>query len=282
MDINFSDLIKSKVTFTIKNERECNWIFDHLRNEHNFHIINPDAVSYEARRATINESVEASKFEFSERKRWIAEKSVLCSEALIPESEFEWINKEDKVLYSWVHAYLVAFYAMPLKQNTTFDEYRKDIIACFDNLSLSRIDKERLLLDVKMYWNDFLSGGETFRWLDENNKELIKWAWKYFDSKKIPIASISDKTATYGGIIAAFYLWKALPDSKELFIVKMKKALNQKKQRDKRDGKKAYNIVMSEDIKQKLNDLAEYHDRKINQTLERLINEEYERVCNNN
>ena len=70
------------------------------------------------------------------------------------------------------------------------------------------------------------------------------------------------------------------PDRKALIIGGMKRAWSQKKFRDKdkKEGKKAYSISMTEKTKQKLDSLAEHKGLKINETIEMLIRNEFEKL----
>jgi len=269
------------VTFSIKNDRECNWIFKYICSLPNSHISDLDAIiSPEARKQTINDSLDDLKMNFADRKDWVDRISARCAEALIPESEFEWIDEQNEILYRWLHAYLIFHHVAPFMNAVNFEEYRKDIITFFDISLKTRLEKQNFLSQLKGYWEIYFRVGEKFKWLDKNDRRLVEWAWNYFKSNNIPLGftSFSKESEVYVGLIVMFELWEAHTDTKKLFIFNMKKALSQKKQRDKLDGKKAYNIVMSEDIKQKLDALAKEQDRKINQTLERLINKEYEKL----
>lgn len=264
------------VTFPIKNERECKWIFNYLCSSQ-INTIDHSAVNYEAQRKEINKSINEWNASASLKSEFVSDVLDKCYNVLIPESDFDWINKQNKRLYRWLHAYLVTFHNVPLNHNITFDSYRRDIVKYFDTCQSTLSEKKQFLLKLQGYWEKDFKIGETFEWLDGGN---VKWAWKYFKSKDIPHEAISfiKESDRFDVVITMFDLWDAHIDTKRLFIVNMKKAFNQKKQRDKLDGKKAYNIVMSEDIKQKLDALAIHHDRKINQTLEHLINKEHEKL----
>lgn len=274
------------VTFSIKSERECNMIFDILLRREiygigaSFPIMDPSIKSYEARKNMINESLMLWNVDDNNKKLYISKVLSLCAEALLPESKFKWINKDNELLYKWVHAEIAYKERFNLYyRRDTFEEYYDDIVGYVDKLQ-NRNEKESLLFNLQSSWLNFFKLGEKFKWIDQGNESLVKWAWDYCHSKNIPLnfIPVAKETERYVSLIIMFNHWDAHPDTKSLFLVHIKKALNQKKQRDKRDGKKAYNIVMSEDIKGKLNTLAEHHDRKINQTLERLIKQEYDRV----
>jgi hypothetical protein len=275
-------LFTEPVRFSINNERECNWIYNYLCSSQ-FNIINRSLLNYKDRKKEINQSISLWDASPSIKELFVSDTLKKCSEALIPEREFEWIGKQNKRLYRWLHAYLATFHGVPLNHNITFESYRRDIVTFFDNYPVTQIEKKELMGKLQDHWDVRFRHGDTFQWLDGKNVELVKWAWTYLESnKKISHDKISfiDETEKYDGLTTMLDLWDAHVDTKKRFIDKMKKALSQKKQRDKQDGKKAYNIVMSEDIKQKLNDVAELREMKINQTLEYIINKEYERVLN--
>jgi hypothetical protein len=228
--------------------------------------------------------------EYSRRISLVKSVSILCSEALIPEYEFAWIDKKKEVLYRWVHAYLVRSYKIPLKHCTTSDEYRKEIITFFDNRSCSRSEKDSIHIELKERWNTFFHTGEKFRWLDRSNEIQVKWAWDYLKSVSISFnislpfdnVSILRETDIYASLIVAFDQWYIPLETKKKLIGKMKKALSQKKLRDKlkkTKNKNSCKIDINEDVKNTLTDLAKFHKMKINQTLEYIINKEFERVC---
>ena len=119
---------------------------------------------------------------------------------------------------------------MHLNHSTGFDEYRKYIINYFDTCLDSRAKKDELLFNLKDYWEEFIQTAENFKWLDRDNKELVDWALNYFRSNNLPLDAVLfiKDSDTYGGVIAMFDLWHVVPDTKTLFVTKMKKALSQK------------------------------------------------------
>lgn len=272
---------KAPATFPIKNERECNWVYNYMLSIE-YSPTDPNAISYESRKQAINKSFVAWDDEEVYKDEFVRDTLEKCSNALIPESQFEWIDNQNECLCRWLHAYLTVHHRAPFTYPTSPDECRQDIITFFDVNPVALSDKENFLLKLKGYWGKFFQEGEKFKWLDKDDIALVEWAWNYSKTKKLPmeLLSVLKESERHVALIIIFDQWKAGPDTKKLFIIQMKKALNQKKQRDKRDGKKAYNIIMDEGIKEKLNALAKHHDRKINQTLERLINNEYQKVFN--
>ena len=278
----------SPIAVPIKNERECRFIFNRLRRiripqvEPEFRLLDLSVESYEARKRIIDKSFKDWKVNDERKKQYVSKVLSECHEALLPENEFEWIDKTNECQCRWIHAHLTFYHNAPFNYETSPDKCKKDIIYFLDIEYSSLNDKKQFLLQLKSGWNHFFQEGERFKWLNKDDIALVEWAWNYSKSKNLPMnmLPILSEREMHIALIIIFEHWKVGIDTKKLFIINIKKAFNQKKQRDKLDGKKAYNIVMGEDIKEKLNDLAKYHELKINQTLERLINIEYERVCN--
>jgi len=72
--------------------------------------------------------------------------------------------------------------------------------------------------------------------------------------------------------IGYFDVWPVTHSAeKKLFIQNMKKAWAQKKHRDKMQGRKAYSMVMSIDIKEKLDSMAIDSNMHRNELLEEMI-----------
>ncbi|PSU34071.1 hypothetical protein [Photobacterium lutimaris] len=75
--------------------------------------------------------------------------------------------------------------------------------------------------------------------------------------------------------IYQFDNWNVSPADKQLLIIKMKRAWSQKKRRDKLEGRKAYSILMSTDVKSKLDEMAYEQGCHRNTLLEKIINDSY-------
>lgn len=165
------------------------------------------------------------------------------------------------------------------------NEIHELIIKYFDCSKESIENKRALLNTLKRTWDDRYRF-EKFSWLDKEDHEQCEWMLKYLNKFNmspwfLPIQTNSFQI--YHACIAALDVWdqRDMPlfnDSKEKFIIKMRRAWNQKKHRDNNNDKKAYNIEMHKDIKRKLEIIATHHDKRQNETLETLINNEFNRI----
>ena len=279
----------------IKGKRQCDWLFFYLIDSR-ISVTNSNATSYQDRYRAIHDSVNAlPRSDDNDESIRIMMES--CDQTLLPDEEFDWINKKDERLcyFVWcnlllkvqdnaaerVEAGLAPDHYIPLMRinsnPTNIDERHQAIIDFFDKgIEADLASKRALNEQLYASWQNIYNFTEKFEWLDKKDQSQCDWAWKYLYERGITLnflfpANFSDK---YGMGIASFDICNAHPDTKKLFIVNMKRAWSQKKHRDSLEGKKAYNIVMDVKIKSKLDKLAKDNGKKINETLEWLINQE--------
>lgn len=155
---------------------------------------------------------------------------------------------------------------------------KKDcFIAFIDLLNLEPHDKKELLNKIKLKWVRGSEKRDVVNWVSKDNQS---WAWNYLHDNKNPVWFIDTNLSTslQDGIITTFDLLMDVPDTRELLFKKMKLAWSQKTYRDKDNGKKSVNIVLSEDIIKKLDSICVMTDRRKNEVMTRLIREEYDKV----
>ncbi|HGY9574179.1 TPA: hypothetical protein ACOJPC_002365 [Vibrio fluvialis] len=161
---------------------------------------------------------------------------------------------------------------------------RKDIVESFHHSELTLPEQKRVIEALLVKWKMIRDDRRIVNWFSKNNAEQFVWAWSYiekFDHQLvrevwIPTSDHDLKNAA----IALFDMLHDRPDRKALIIGGMKRAWSQKKFRDKdqKEGKKAYSISMTEKTKQNLDRLAEHKGLKINETIEMLIRNEFEKL----
>ncbi len=166
----------------------------------------------------------------------------------------------------------------PINTSERFEQIVKFLDRCGQSFSW----KEELIDSLRQKWGGIFRARKPFTWLERENEEQCRWAWEYL--KKLswgfsrpstdylkPITSSEMYLAIYG----AFDSWNAGPDSKRLFLSDFNRAWQQKKHRDSRKGKKVCNLVLREEVKQKLDSMAAARGMKINQFVETLIENEH-------
>ncbi|MEC8328125.1 MAG: hypothetical protein VX100_18845 [Pseudomonadota bacterium] len=138
--------------------------------------------------------------------------------------------------------------------------------------------KKKTMLALYNVWGDTFTGIDH-GWIYKKNVVQINWLWDYLSSYNtsgyVPTSSI-DKY--YSSILIFDSLYSNQPDSALLLQMKAKKAWSQKKHRDNRNGKKAFNFVMHERTKLMLDELATHEDRKVGEMLERIIKQAHSKA----
>ncbi len=76
-------------------------------------------------------------------------------------------------------------------------------------------------------------------------------------------------------IRASLDLWDNAPDNKQLFLLNLNKAWNQRKLRQSRTDKKALNSYLKNETKLQLDKLAVHYGIRISDVLDKLITEHY-------
>ncbi|HCV05989.1 MAG TPA: hypothetical protein DG048_25435 [Pseudoalteromonas sp.] len=211
--------------------------------------------------------------------------------------ELEWIQKDERACY-WLF-YCILFHLddwllnkpygfCPVKEmNLHFSPSNsqgrfQQIVNFFDRCGSDLEWQRSLLAKMQNNWSAIYTARKPLRWLDRNNESQCKWAWDYLYNtrwqKNTPSIAGLNPTGcreTYLAIYAAFDSWVTEPEFKRLFLNDFNRAWQQKKHRDNRQGKKACNLVLREEVKQKLDAMAAARGMKLNQLVETLIENEH-------
>ena len=229
-----------------------------------------------------------------------------AKKSLLPLDEFSWIKGDERACYFvWASIYLYYYYSAPshptivtsghtptyalyynqlsLKNNPSDNMERFDeVVKYFDRIPQPSRWKLDLIAHLKGIWGYIFSNRKPFSWLEKDNDEQCRWAWDYinkidWDNSKPMISqlSVTSTEEMYFAIYAAYDTWKAKTEAKRLFTIDFNKAWQQKKHRDSRQGKKACSLVLQEDVKLKLDELAKTRKVTLSQLVEQLIEKEY-------
>lgn len=179
--------------------------------------------------------------------------------------------------------YALSYSQLGLKNNLSNSMERfGEVVKYFDRVRQPRKWKLDLIAHLKGIWGHIFSSRKPFSWLEKDNEEQCRWAWDYikkidWDNSK-PMTYRFSPTSTaeiYLTIYAVYDTWSEETNSKRLFSIDFNKAWQQKKHRDSRQGKKACSLVLHEDIKLKLDELAKTRKVTLSQLVEQLIEKEH-------
>ncbi|WP_434567642.1 hypothetical protein QFW85_26670 [Vibrio chagasii] len=143
-------------------------------------------------------------------------------------------------------------------------------------------EKSELSANLERKWS-YLASIESFNWVSTKDVKQVEWLINYIDNHQDIQSSVSNTLDPKSRILAErlnlaiyqFDNWNVSPADKQLLIIKMKRAWSQKKHRDKLEGRKAYSVVMSTDVKSKLDEMANKQGCHRNTLLEKIINDSY-------
>ena len=152
-------------------------------------------------------------------------------------------------------------------------DYFLDII---DKINLSKEIKNSQIIEIKNMWSNLKYINEHTNWIDIKNKDQLNWAWDYLKKSYklalIPNQPINDKQR-YDYIISSIDLIGILSsiETKELFLIKMKKTWAQKKYRDSGKIKKPHHLPLTKDRHDQLKSLAAYFNKSTPDVLDFVI-----------
>ncbi|GAB6263411.1 hypothetical protein [Photobacterium sp. R1] len=151
------------------------------------------------------------------------------------------------------------------------NEIKDRIIKCIQNCKSTKKEKEDIITEIKERWYEVQYNLKSIKWIHKDDKDQIDFIWDAYDNLYGVLRVRPTSTnAKYHFFIATIDSWYDL-ESREVFLHRLKKNWNQRKQRRNRDGKVSIQYRVREETKEKLIALAKLNDLLINETLERLI-----------
>ncbi len=175
-----------------------------------------------------------------------------------------------------------------LSSSLSNSQERFDEIVKFLDRTEQPLDWQHQLIEqLKQDWIYICDDRKYFAWLNKDNDEQCRWGLDYIHSYGRN-EDLHDVPSTYGIqavntgeryllIYATFHCWRSSKEAKKLFSHNFNKAWNQKKVRDKREsvGKKSIAIIISEDVKNRLDEMISNQGHKRDKFIEMLIEKEY-------
>ncbi|WP_232823761.1 hypothetical protein [Salinicola sp. CPA57] len=174
--------------------------------------------------------------------------------------------------------------AFPGSSFVKFDDRLNEILAFFDIWNVDIFYKRKLMGSLKEVCSGLLAKKLKLSWLDNRYTNQCDWAWEHLkkasSKQRIPVLPYEidplGNKQKYRSIVAFLTFWDVDSDAKEYFILKFKKAWDQKVYREKQKGRSPLNTYIAADVKKMLNRLASENDEKLYKTLERAIKKAYQ------
>lgn len=257
----------------------------------------------------LNDLIRKNITDKKERSYFIRRANTAYKESLTEDRFFDWINNERIALYviQFIHNYIYDDYLQSLAVKTrpgyrnhypSFGEtphirnmglpetpcglrQLKDTIkSYFDRLDIPQGVKELLIDHIRTDW--FNQNTDWLFWIENKNKAQVDWAVKYmrghFKSDDNNMLYYYYPSSALNRIYGFFDIILTSNESRELFIIKMKKAWAQSRYRESIKDKKVINTYVSNDVKEKLKEIVRISNKKTTEVISDLIRREYDRL----
>jgi hypothetical protein len=157
------------------------------------------------------------------------------------------------------------------------------VTAFFDHWLVERHIKHGEADKLRRMWEALNQRAEMkkspFDFLDVSNSDAIEWCWSYAANKMLGInwlrfsaTSDSDRRALLDSL---YQVWECPPDTRKLFVHELRRAWSQRKFRAEQKQRKLFQAYIAPRTKEKLSQLAKERGMKMNEILERLIEDAY-------
>ncbi|KPA52960.1 hypothetical protein VT25_09260 [Photobacterium leiognathi subsp. mandapamensis] len=238
-----------------------------------------------------------------------------CHQSSLTENDMVWLKQKDNRLIHWLWILLTTYENLfkvlipdtditltnsAKSSNSFFDKFlfninaystteKHEIILNYFVLTDIHKDKKRELINILITkWNS-MKKEESFNWFYKEDEKLSPWALNYLheysyskenhmllkDLEHIHFENDSDK------FVALLDTSNALPEQKKTFLKSIKKALAQKKYRDKQTRKKQCTFKLSEDSIEQLSKISKWKKTSKDKIINEIIKKEYLKSLSN-
>lgn len=260
-------------------ERDLKWLWLQMLNR-GFHLPIEDSVPNSEKASVISMNLMNS----PDPKYWINEFVKAHRDLVISNDHLKWIDKKDDRLLIWLESQVDLLFPLApgyVKAQTPHPLRWQELVFSIDTWNALASSKIAYLNQKQIEWSQIKTPHSVTKWLNPKNDNQLNWCWEYL-LKNYKAIYIQQPTAPHEFYVAVLASLDSMsyehPDTKRLFIEKMKKTWAQKKYRDSGKAKKQHSIPMDEYVRDQLREVARHHEEKIHETLERLIKEEYRRI----
>lgn len=257
----------------------------------------------------LNDLIRKNITDKKERSYFIRRANTAYKESLTEDRFFDWINNERIALYviQFIHNYIYNDYLQNLAVKTGpgyrnhypsfgktphirnmglpetpcgLRQLKDTIKSYFDKLDIPQGVKELLIDHIRTDW--FNQNTDWLFWIENKNKAQVDWAVKYmrdhFKSDDNNMLYYYYPSSALNRIYGFFDIILTSNESRELFIIKMKKAWAQSRYRESVKDKKVINTYVSNDVKEKLKEIVRISNKKTTEVISDLIRREYDRL----
>lgn len=205
-----------------------------------------------------------------------AEAEALAAAMLLKDHYFNWITTEKRqhgFLLSQINKYTNT-YIFPLPANLFG---RNLVIATIDCWNATLDQKATHIKNLENTWINQKKQDTIFKWFkSEQEPERCAMAWDWIAKNLNHLPIMTNPIENHTDLLIFFDKTNFDVTTKKLYVDAIKKRWNQQQYREKLEGKKQYNFVLSDTTIRNLDNLAKKYDLKRPQVLEVLLSKEEE------
>lgn len=210
-----------------------------------------------------------------------------CFSNRLDESEFKWIDYNDKRMIYWLLEMIGERYIVVTFAETIFDQSllttREQIELAFDSSEVSISIKKDIMISLRKTWSSFIEIDPSLRWVDKKDDEQCRWLVDEIKGSDLApwispdLQSPIDNEDRYLLVINALDRSGVPFNFKTLFLGKIKEKWNRKK--NKVDTEKVQcNLSVNELTHKNIRELANDRGLKMGKFIDALVAEEMERL----
>ncbi|MDH0556996.1 hypothetical protein N7648_18985 [Enterobacter roggenkampii] len=157
------------------------------------------------------------------------------------------------------------------------------VTAFFDHWLVERQIKYGEADKLRRMWEALNQRAEMkkspFDFLDGSSSDAIEWCWSYVANKMLGINWLRFSATSDGDrralLDSLYQVWECPSDTRKLFVHELRRAWSQRKFRAEQKQRKLFQAYIAPRTKEKLSQLAKERGMKMNEILERLIEDAY-------
>lgn len=212
------------------------------------------------------------------------------SKYFLIDSEFEWINDENKSAFVWglltlpknptitANLVLIANKILIEEIPSSHEDAITKIKNFFDNMQTTNKAAMEIMRDLKNKWDIF--NGEfksPLKWLSNNDTKQCEWAWEFIKDKIYTHFELKPRVAYeyYICTLVTLMVGTNITNDKKYIISNMSKANSQRKFRATVKDKETVNTYIDRKSKKNLDTIKQKKGMSMSKTIEYLIEKEF-------
>lgn len=270
MALNIKDGLQELFPAEASNLRFVNWLWNYALLDSRF-VVDSNLFDSSVMRESLASTIRISRADIGYiRSAW--------GRAEFPDSELEWISKNNSRLIKWMNIKLHDFIEIKSTALLSNLSERDAILSRIDCCALSLEEKRSAMQKMYRAWINIRSLDNIFNWfIGSDAARKLKFAEEELIARQRWVEAERLSIGSHEELLSYFDIY--IPDAlqKHLLVDSMKKKWGVREYRSRLVGKRQLNVVLDDSIIELLGALATKHKIKKAEVIETLLRMEEER-----